>query len=123
MTQERKTRWVARGGVFLSTALWLLVAVAAVQASPTAAPVNIDPPTITGTARAGEVLTAQNGTWENSPAEFRYRWLRCNRLGNSCVLLAADGRPHVVRMYLPPLRPRLLRAGEDQGASHGGNGA
>ena len=55
MTQERKTRLVARGGVLLSAALWLLIAVAAVQASPTAAPVNIDPPTITGTARVGEV--------------------------------------------------------------------
>jgi len=58
--------------------------------------VNIDPPTITGTARQGEVLTAQNGTWENSPTEFRYRWLRCNPLGNSCVLLAADGKTYRV---------------------------
>jgi hypothetical protein len=96
MTHERKTRLVARGGVLLSAALGLLIAVAAVQASPTAAPVNIDTPTITGTARAGEVLTAQNGTWENSPAEFRYRWLRCNPLGNSCVLLAADGKTYRV---------------------------
>jgi len=66
------------------------------MASPTVAPVNIDPPTITGTARQGEVLTAQNGTWENSPTEFRYRWLRCNPLGNSCVLLAADGKTYRV---------------------------
>ncbi|HEX4746974.1 MAG TPA: hypothetical protein VFU99_08840 [Gaiellaceae bacterium] len=96
MTQEAKTRMVARAGVILTAALWLLVVVSAVQASPAAAPVNIDPPTITGTARAGEVLTAQNGTWENSPTTFRYRWLRCNPLGNSCVLLAADGRTYRV---------------------------
>jgi hypothetical protein len=96
MTQERTARLAARSGVALSAALWALIAVAAVQASPTAAPVNIDPPTITGTARAGELLTAQNGTWENSPTEFRYRWLRCNPLGNSCVLLAADGKTYRV---------------------------
>ncbi len=97
MTQEHRTRFVARGGVLLTAAFWLLVAVAAVQASPTVAPVNIDPPTITGNARVGEVLTAHNGTWDNSPSEFRYRWLRCNRLGNSCVLLAADGKTYRVR--------------------------
>ena len=56
MKQERTTRLAARGGVLLSAALWLLIAVAAVQASPTVAPVNIDPPTITGTARVGEAL-------------------------------------------------------------------
>jgi hypothetical protein len=96
MTQERKTAMVARSGVLLSAALWVLIGVSAVHASPTAAPVNIDPPTITGTARVGEVLTAENGTWENSPTEFRYRWLRCNRGGNNCVLLASDGRTYRV---------------------------
>ena len=96
MTQERKTRLVARSGVLLSAALWLFIAVAAVQASPTVAPVNIDPPTITGTARVGETLTAQNGTWENNPTTFQYRWLRCNAGGNNCQLLAADGRTYRV---------------------------
>ncbi|HYI75123.1 MAG TPA: hypothetical protein VEW90_07615 [Gaiellaceae bacterium] len=68
-----------------------LVLVAAVNAAPQAAPVNVEPPTITGEARVGQVLTARNGTWQNGVTEYRYRWLRCNRLGNSCVLLAADG--------------------------------
>jgi hypothetical protein len=73
-----------------------LIVAAAAMASPAAAPVNIDPPTITGTARQGEVLTAQNGTWDNSPTEFRYRWLRCNPGGNNCVLLASDGKTYRV---------------------------
>ncbi len=60
------------------------------------APVNIDPPSITGTARVGEVLTAQDGTWDNSPTAFRYRWLRCNGGGNNCVLLASDGKTYRV---------------------------
>jgi hypothetical protein len=91
MTQERKNTMVRRAGVLLSAAIWLLIAVAAAQGSPAAAPANIDQPTITGTARVGEVLTAHNGTWDNSPTSYRYRWLRCNQNGNSCVLLAADG--------------------------------
>lgn len=96
MQHKRKTRSVARVGVLLSAALGLLIAVAAVQAAPTVAPVNIDPPTITGTARVGETLTAQNGTWENSPTTYHYRWLRCNAGGNNCQLLAADGRTYRV---------------------------
>ena len=77
-------------------ALTALVIAAAATASPAAAPVNVDPPTITGTARQGEALTAQNGTWDNSPTEFRYRWLRCNPGGNNCVLLASDGKTYRV---------------------------
>ena len=49
MTHELTTRPADRGGVLLSAALWMLIGVAAVQASPAVAPVNIDPPTITGT--------------------------------------------------------------------------
>src|SRR4026209_2954301 len=73
-----------------------LVIAAAAMASPAAAPVNVDPPRITGTARQGEALTAQNGTWDNGPTEFRYRWLRCNPGGNNCVLLASDGKTYRV---------------------------
>jgi hypothetical protein len=80
----------------LIPALATLVVAAAAMGSPAVAPVNTDPPTITGLARQGEALTAQNGTWENSPTGFRYRWLRCNPLGNSCVLLAADGKTYRV---------------------------
>jgi hypothetical protein len=83
-------------GWALAAMLSALVIVAAVSAAPQVAPVNVEPPTITGTARVGELLTAQNGTWDNSPTEFRYRWLRCNRGGNSCVLLAADGKTYRV---------------------------
>jgi hypothetical protein len=49
---------------------------------------------VTGTARVGEVLTAHRGTWDNAPTAYAYRWLRCNQLGNSCVVLAADGETY-----------------------------
>ena len=96
MIQSPKRSTTALTGVLSSAALWMLIAVAAASPAVTAAPANVEPPTITGTARVGEVLTAQNGTWDNSPTEFRYRWLRCNRGGNSCALLAADGKTYRV---------------------------
>jgi hypothetical protein len=97
MTKTHKNgRAAAVTGFLTASALVLLVLVAAATAAPQVAPVIIDPPTITGTARVGEALTAQNGTWQNSPTEYRYRWLRCNRGGNSCVLLAADGKTYRV---------------------------
>ena len=92
----KRRRASALGRWLIPGTLVALVLAAAAVASPAAAPVNVDPPTITGTARQGEALTAQNGTWDNSPTEFRYRWLRCNQLGNSCVLLAADGKTYRV---------------------------
>ncbi len=95
MTKTHKTATASASVGFLaSAALAVLIIVAAATAAPQAPPVNVDPPTITGTPRAGEVLTAQNGTWDNSPTEFRYRWLRCNPGGNGCELLAADGQTY-----------------------------
>jgi hypothetical protein len=96
MGKTNKTGRAAAATGFLTAALAFLVLVTAATAAPQAAPVNIEPPTITGTLRVGEALTAQNGTWEGSPTTFRYRWLRCNAGGNNCTLLAADGRTYRV---------------------------
>jgi hypothetical protein len=97
MTKTHKTARVAGIiGLLASSALAFLVLGVTATAAPQVAPVNTAPPTITGTARVGETLTAQNGTWENSPTTFQYRWLRCNGGGNNCALLAADGRTYRV---------------------------
>ena len=63
-----------------------------------APPVSTSPPTITGIAAVGETLIAQNGTWDNAPTTFEYRWLRCNAAGDSCVGIpgATDGTYKVV---------------------------
>jgi Ig domain of plant-specific actin-binding protein len=71
-------RFVAVATVAVASLLWAATALAA-------PPVNTSPPTITGTAAVGETLTAQNGTWDNVPTTFEYRWLRCNAAGDSCV--------------------------------------
>jgi hypothetical protein len=58
------------------------------QTASAAAPVNTNPPTISGTAQQGSTLTADNGTWQNSPSSFQYQWQRCNTSGASCVSIS-----------------------------------
>lgn len=41
---------------------------------PVARPFMVSGPTITGTAKVGETLTASPGTWQGSPT-FAYQWL------------------------------------------------
>src|SRR5687768_12320354 len=62
---------VASAGIFVGTA----------SAAP---PVNQSEPTISGTARQGQTLTASNGTWNNSPTSFAYQWRRCDTAGANC---------------------------------------
>jgi hypothetical protein len=62
-----------------------------------APPVNATPPSITGTPQQSQTLTAQNGTWTGANS-FAYRWLRCNRSGNSCnEISGATARTYTVR--------------------------
>jgi hypothetical protein len=50
---------------------------AVVTANP-AAPANTGAPTISGTAQQGQTLTANVGSWTNSPTSYTFRWQRCN---------------------------------------------
>lgn len=62
-----------------------LLAVGSAQGAREVAPTNTSLPTISGTPRAGETLTAASGAWSgSSPISFAYRWQRCNKNGNSC---------------------------------------
>jgi hypothetical protein len=50
------------------------------------APSNTAPPTVSGTAREGELLTATNGEWiGTSPLAFDYQWRRCGPSGSPCA--------------------------------------
>ncbi|MHB1808481.1 MAG: hypothetical protein ACYCU0_04210 [Solirubrobacteraceae bacterium] len=50
-----------------------------------APPKNTGAPSISGTARVGETLTAEDGTWEGNPTAFTYKWLLCNEAGAGCA--------------------------------------
>ncbi|HEX8647230.1 MAG TPA: hypothetical protein VF715_10035, partial [Thermoleophilaceae bacterium] len=62
--------------------------VAADEPAPTA------PPTISGTPKEGEKLTATPGTWTGTgPLEHGYRWQRCDADGANCVDIPGAGAP------------------------------
>jgi len=94
--RSRPALWALAGAGIL--ALALVASVAALSgsgfAAPSAiaqyAPANTVAPTISGTARQGNTLTANPGTWTgDQPIVFEFAWLRCNAGGNNCVAIPA----------------------------------
>ena len=81
MGKRLKRTLAVLGLTFAATGLMTAAAAAAIAVEPR----NTTPPTITGQARQGRVLTANNGTWANNPTTFAYQWQRCNVDGASCT--------------------------------------
>lgn len=48
-------------------------------------PTEVAPPTVGGTARVDEQVSATEGEWTHEPTGFAYAWLRCDADGVSCV--------------------------------------
>jgi hypothetical protein len=61
-------------------------------------PRNTSIPTISGSLREGETLTANPGAWEGTqPISFTYQWQRCEANGGNCASIAgATNRTYVV---------------------------
>ena len=86
----------------------LLTGVASARTA--AVPRNTSAPTISGTAREGNTLTANNGGWANAPTSFSYQWQRCGADGTGCsditgatsktYTLAAADADHTVRVQV-----------------------
>jgi GH25 family lysozyme M1 (1,4-beta-N-acetylmuramidase) len=54
-------------------------------------------PQVTGSAVAGQTLTAGVGTWSGSPTTFALQWRRCDAFGAACVALGgATGSSYVL---------------------------
>jgi hypothetical protein len=51
-------------------------------AAPHAPPVNTQEPSISGTARVGQVLQGDRGDWQNANS-FAFRWMRCSPAGGA----------------------------------------
>jgi hypothetical protein len=57
-------------------------------AQATYAPTNSAAPTISGTPQVGQVLTANNGTWNSDTTPtYSYQWQRCDTAGNNCAAI------------------------------------
>jgi hypothetical protein len=52
------------------------------------APVNVAPPSISGTTQVGSSLTAAVGQWDGKSLKYAYQWLRCDSGGASCSAIA-----------------------------------
>ncbi len=49
-------------------------------------PVNVTPPSVSGTVRDGQTLTAASGSWAGTePITYAYQWQTCNASGESCT--------------------------------------
>ena len=61
-------------------------------------PRNTARPTISGTPRVGESLTANEGTWTGNPTSFGYQWQRCDIDAVLCANVpGATGKSYGVR--------------------------
>jgi alpha-tubulin suppressor-like RCC1 family protein len=56
-----------------------------VKATAGSKPANTSLPTISGTAKQGQTLTASRGSWSHSPTAYAYRWDRCVTSGAICA--------------------------------------
>jgi hypothetical protein len=77
-------------GSLTQTDAWAMCASepAAPPPLPSAAPANLAPPSIAGTARAGTLLSVVAGRWSGSPS-LTYEWLRCDTV---CVPVGTGPR-------------------------------
>jgi hypothetical protein len=83
VSRERRLvkRFILGGALAVAVASVLVGSgIAAAKAKPN----NTSPPKIVGSARVGQVLTGDRGTWTNSPTSYGYTWLRCGPNGNNC---------------------------------------
>jgi hemolysin type calcium-binding protein/WD40 repeat protein len=62
-------------------------------------PANSFPPSISGDAETGAILTSFNGTWTGSaPITYTYEWRRCNSAGTSCTVIpGATSQSYIVQ--------------------------
>jgi hypothetical protein len=104
----------------LITLLLVTLVGAGSAAAATTAPRNTVRPTITGTARQGETLTADPGMWSGTqPMTLAYQWRRCDTNGASCAnIVGATSKTYTLTSVDVGNRVRVrVRASNSAGAS------
>ena len=72
-------------------------------------PRNTARPTISGTAKVGQLLTAENGNWTGNPTSFAYQWQQCDADVAICTnIAAATGKTYTVPSADVGFRLRVL---------------
>lgn len=79
-------------------------------------PISILPPTVTGIARDGDVLTAVDGTWTGPVVvQTDYEWWRCDTAGANCTIVPGANAQSLVLVSADvglTLRARVIRTSE-----------
>ena len=72
---------------------------AVISGTVSAAPKNTSLPTIAGTAKVGQTLTADQGAWSGSPTAYAFQWLHCNAdASTTCTDIAgATAKTYVLK--------------------------
>lgn len=92
--------------------------------STSGAPKNTAPPTITGTAKVGQTLTAAEGTWSSNPDAFGFQWQRCDADVASCSnVTGATSKTYVIRLADLGFRLRVAVTARNQKGSATANSA
>lgn len=88
-------------------------------ASSSAAPKSTAPPTISGTAKVGQTLTANEGSWSGNPAGYAFQWQRCDADVTVCSnVVGATSRTYLVRIADLGYRVRVrVTARNDKGSA------
>ncbi len=133
-TRETYTPAAADAGFTLVVSVNALTAAGAATAgsAPTApvpgtagtAPKSLSPPTISGTAQAGQTLTGTAGTWTGAPTAFVYRWRRCPGGGAACKTISgADGLGYTITPGDIGMRLSLVVTASSRGGSRSASAA
>jgi hypothetical protein len=78
-------------------------------AASSAAPKNTSAPTISGTPKVGQALTASTGSWSGSPTSFTYQWQDCNVDAVVCTNIGGEvGKTYGVRVLDLGFRIRVV---------------
>ena len=88
-------------------------------ATSSAAPKNTAPPTISGTARVGQTLTANEGSWSGNPTGYAFQWQRCDADVTACSnVVGATSKTYLVRIADLGYRLRVrVTARNDKGSA------
>jgi hypothetical protein len=79
------------------TSGWSYSGTSSVIAAAGSGPKNTSPPTISGTPRDNETLTAAAGSWAGTdPITYAYEWRRCDAGGNNCSKITSGSQSYKV---------------------------